>query len=110
MAVGVDGGTPLRTSTAAVPVKRGIAPDIATIETRSVSANAISRTRKSRSMLAASGGSATVVSASVSGGVDGRTTMNRTPSIASPKDARAASDDAASDVFPPPTLLEPHQI
>src|SRR2546428_1455819 len=92
MAVRADGVTPLRTSTAAVPVKRGIAPDIATIETCSVSANEISGTRKSRSMLAASGGSATVVSASVSGGVDGRTTMKRTPSIASPKDARAASD------------------
>src|SRR6058998_563500 len=92
MSVGVDGVTPLSTSTGAVPVKRGIAPDIATIETYSVSADEISGTRRSRSMLSASGGSATVVSASVSGGVAGRTTMKRTSSIASPKDARAASE------------------
>src|SRR5207244_9137103 len=92
MVVGVDGVTPLSTSTGAVPVKRGIAPDIATIDTYSVSGDEISGTRRSRSMLSAFGGSATVVSASVSGGADGRTTMKRTPSIASPKDCKAASE------------------
>src|SRR5213593_4867050 len=71
MVVGVDGVTPLSTSTGAVPVKRGIAPDIATIDTYSVSGDEISGTRRSRSMLSAFGGSATVVSASVSGGADG---------------------------------------
>src|SRR2546428_140887 len=92
MVVGVDGVTPLSTSTGAVPVKRGIAPAIATIDTYSVSGDEISGTRRSRSMLSAFGGSATVVSASVSGGADGRTTMKRTPSIASPKDCKAASE------------------
>src|SRR2546426_777119 len=57
MVVGVDGVTPLSTSTGAVPVKRGIAPDIATIDTYSVSGDEISGTRRSRSMLSAFGGS-----------------------------------------------------
>ncbi|PYO87848.1 MAG: hypothetical protein DMD58_13745 [Gemmatimonadetes bacterium] len=49
-------------------------------------------TRRLRSSASASGGKLTVVSASVSGGVTGRTTTMRTRSIDKPKAATAASD------------------
>src|SRR5215813_7159509 len=67
--------TPAETSTGAVPWNSGTAPANATIDTSTDSGDVTIGTRRPRSSASASGGSTTVVSASVSGGAIGRTTM-----------------------------------
>src|SRR6266576_5113290 len=84
ISVGAD-TSPAETSTGAVPSNRGTTPESATIETSSVSGEVTIATRRSRSSSRASGGRATVVSATVS--ATGRTTTNRTRSMARPNDA-----------------------
>src|SRR6266568_1594523 len=84
--------TPAETPTGAVPLNSGTAPASATIETSTVSGDETIGTRRLSSRTWASGGRATVVSATVSGGAMGRTTTNRTRSMARPKAASPASD------------------
>src|SRR5258706_8084134 len=98
MSAGAGTPGPDVTSTLLVPRNSGVVPESAIIETLSVSGEERRATWRSRSRPAESGGRATVVSASVSGGVRGRTTMIRTWSIARPKLASAASEGRMGEI------------